>query len=338
MTQIWFDKLQQHPYVQELLALESKYTDRREFHANVKELLLKMGADKEFLSLVLKRNLEDTGWLNQAWSLYNIPYLHVYETDDFILKIHLFPPSKNWTPGVAAHAIHHHNNYILTTNAFFGSGYESLLFDKAVKVDPKTLRSGMRIRKHFHQQDWNPSMVDSWEPHIVFVPEALSATMLIWTPDKKRATDSLRNVGILKAIKGPLRKIIQALGMADKFGISRSHTYQWYAAADGKGFMAVEEEEYFAPTKAAVGPAIDDYSIQMVFAFVQRMGIADTDWIRQQYESKQFPSYFDKWVEKLLRGEAIEDVYHREEINIPQKRYTIADIYKSAGQVVPSNS
>lgn len=331
------DVLKNHPYIQELLALEARFPDRHEFHHNVKDLLLKMGSDREFLLQVIQRNFDDEGYLNQVWSLYNIPFFYVYETDDFNLKIHLFPAGKDWKPGQAAHAIHHHNNYILTTNAFFGSGYESILFGKDVKVDEKTLRTKMDIARHFHQKDWNPSMVDSWEPHIVFIPEKLSATMLIWTPEKKRATDSLRNVGLLKSIKKPLRKIIQLLGMEDTFGIAKGKTYQFYTAPDGNGFMAIEEEDYFAPTKAAKGPEVDDYSMQMAFGFLQRANLIDKAYLAEFKDRANTPDYYKKWIDKVLNDEVIEDVYHRTELNIPQKSYTFADIYKAVGQPAPAN-
>lgn len=324
--------LDQHPYIAELQRIEERFTDRYEFHANVKNLLLTMGSDKEFLKLVVKRNFEDTGYLRQEWSMYNIPYLLVHETDHYILKIHIFPTSENYKPGIAAHAIHHHNNYILTTNAFFGSGYETLLFEKDVKVDERTLKTSMKIRKRFHQKDLNPSMVDAWEPHIVFVPELLSATLLIWTPEKKRTTDGLRNVGFLKAIKTPLRKLIQMLGMEKNFGIAKAHTYQFYAAPDGNGFMAIEEEKYFAPSKAEKGTEVNNYCMQMLFSFMQKADLIDPDFFKTVLQNPELPEHYKRWIEKAINGETIPEVYHRKEINVPQKNYTLEDIYKAAGQ------
>lgn len=330
--------LEKDPYIQELMLLEKQYPERMEFHKKVEPLLLKMGKDKEFLKRIVRRNFDDEGYLQQEWSLYNIPYFHVYETDDFILKVHFFPKGENWVRGIAAHAIHHHNNYILTTNAFFGSGYETILFDKNVVTDPKTLRTTLKISKHFHQKDWNPSRVDAWEPHIVFIPEKFSATLLIWTPEKKRSTDTLKNVGLLKAIKGPLRKIIQMFKMESVFGIAKGNTYQYYAAPDGKGFMAIEEEEYFAPTKAAKGPDVDDYSMQMVFAFLQEADLLELEYLKEFRDRATTPPYYKKWIDKVLNGENVPEVFHRTEINIPQKTYTIQDIYKCAGEPLPQNA
>lgn len=324
--------IKDHPYITELLEMEKQFYDRYRFHESVKPLLLKMGADKEFLKLVVQRNLDDQGYLDQEWSAYNIPYFLIYETDDFILKIHLFPPAEKYVPGIAAHAIHHHNNYILTTNAFFGSGYESILFDKLVITDPQTLRTRMTIRRRFHQKDWNPSMVDAWEPHIVFLPETLSATLLIWTPERKRPTDTLRNLGLLKAMKRPLRRLIQTFGMEVAFGIAKGNTYQYYTAPDGKGFMAIEEDKYFAPSKAKKGTEINDKSMQLLFSFLQRAGIADKDYLKQRLEKPGLPEYYRKWIHMVLNDEPIPDVYHTTEINIPQKTYTLDDIVRAAAE------
>ena len=55
--------------------------DRAELHKQVGGLLQKMGADDEFIKLVIKRNFEDEGFLKQQWSEYNIPYFFIYERD-----------------------------------------------------------------------------------------------------------------------------------------------------------------------------------------------------------------------------------------------------------------
>lgn len=320
------ESLKNHPLIQKLLQLDGQYPDRNDFHENVKPLLLEMGKDKEFIKAIIRRNFDDPGYLGQEWSLYNIPYLHVYETDGFVLKIHLFPAVKNYQPGLAAHAVHHHNNYMLTTNAFFGSGYESLLFGKDFYTNENTLETKLTIKRHFHQRDWNPSMVDAWEPHLVFMPESLSATMLIWTPEKKRTTDALRNVSVLKAIKKPLRKIIQFFGMESRFGIAKKHTYQFYPHAQNNVMMAIEEEEYFSVTKAAKGDAINNYCMQILCGFIQQGDYVEKDYLQAFLNKTTPPDYFKFWVKKLVDGEKIEEVFHREEINIPQKKYTIEDI------------
>jgi len=320
--------LEKYNHLQRLLKLENETPNRQEFHQKVGPLLLEMGADKEFLKDIIRRNFLDEGYLKQEWSGYNIPFFYVYETEHFVLKLHLFPPDKEKRDNIAAHCIHHHNNYMLTTNAFFGSGYESMLFEKNPKVDPKTLEVEMKITKHFHQKDWNPSTVDSWEPHIVYIPQELSATLLIWTPEKKRTTDNLRQNPLLKSIKKPLRWFIHKLNLTQKFGIAEEFTYQFYPNPNGKGFKGIEESEYFAPTKAEKGPVVDEYSAQMIFAFIQRAGLFDKDFF--ETNRNKIPSYYHKFIDMIVAGENIPDVYHRTEINVPQKTYYREDVLGGA--------
>lgn len=323
--------LKDNPYVKSIVELSDSVDDRYEFHSRIAPILLQMGNDKEFLKEVIRRNFTDEGYLSQTWSLYNIPYFFVFENEHINIKIHIFPRHERKIDGIAAHCIHHHNNYLLTSNAFFGSGYESMLFEKNLSINENDLSLPMKIRKHFHQKDWNPSLVDSWEPHVVFIPEALSATLVVWTPDKKRSTDTLRSNPLLKAVKGPLRWAIQSFGWSDKFGISAKKTYQFYPKKDKSAFVAIEENEYFAPTRAAKGPEVDEYSMRMLFNFLQLADLIEPDFLKQVRNSSLTPSYYHKWIDMVLRNEMVPEVYHREEINIPSLAYTREDIMTAAG-------
>jgi hypothetical protein len=318
-----------HPYIKRLKELNQEYENRSDFHRHAGSILQEMGADKEFLKAVVKRNFDDEGYKEQVWSLYNIPFFFIYECTDFLLKIHFFPAMKDYKPGQAAHCIHHHNNYILTTAAIYGSGYESMLFDKKIEVDEKTLLTRMKVARHFTQKEFPVHTIDSWEPHVVFMPPAFSTTLQIWTPDKKRKTDALRNNPVLKALKAPLRKIIYWCGLERKVGISAQNTYQWYP--DGDHFKAILEEEYFGPTRNAKGPEVDLWSMQNVFIFIQRMGLVDHDYLKELRQRPDTPEAYLPWIDMVLQGEQIPDTWHRDSINIPRKTYRAEDIYTAAG-------
>lgn len=311
-------------YISQIEELNERFPDRKVFHQRTADVLLTMGKDQNFWHEVFRQNLTDKGYLQRRWSMYEIPFLYVYENDDYYVKVHLFVPLKTYEPHVVASAIHHHNNYLLTTYAAFGSGYETMLFEKDFTMDPITKEVNLKIREHFTQQDRPVHLVDAWEPHVVINPTSLSATLIMWSPDKKRITDSLRSNPLLKAIKSPLRKIIYALGFDSKLGIAAKDTHQYYVK-DGK-FYGVKEDEYFAPTKAQVGPEVDDYSIQTVFAFMQRMNFNDIEFLKSLKLNKDVPMCFHKWIDKLLSGEKIEDTYAKEQINVPGGKMMVNDI------------
>jgi len=320
-----------NPFVQKIIQLNRNFFDRHEFHKEAAKVLLEMGKDKNFWSEVFKQNLSDKGFLQHKWTMYEIPFFYVYECDDFYLKIHLFVPLKNYISNIAASAIHHHNNYLLTSYAAFGSGYESMLFEKNVEVNSKTKETKLKIRKHFHQKDEPVHLVDAWEPHVVINPVSLSATLVLWSPDKKRATDSLRSNPLLKAIKMPLRKIIYVLGLDKKIGIAAQETYQFYA--HNNKFYAVLEDEFFAPTRAQAGAEVDDYSVQTLFAFMQRMGFKDFEFLNHAKQSSDTPQYYHKWIDKIINGEEIKETYAKETINTPSRIMTVENILEANKQV-----
>ncbi|MDP2385481.1 MAG: hypothetical protein Q8M29_03860 [Bacteroidota bacterium] len=319
--------MKSNSFVNKIITLNREITDRYEFHKTASETLVSMANDKAFWNEVFKHNLTDKGYLQRKWTMYEIPFLYVHENDDFYVKVHLFVPLKTYEPHVVASAIHHHNNYLLTTYAAFGSGYETMLFEKEFETDPVTKETNLRIREHFTQQQRPVHLVDAWEPHVVVNPTSLSATVVLWSPDKKRATDSLRSNPILKAMKIPLRKLIYAFGMDKKVGIAAKETYQYYVK-DGK-FYGVLEDDYFAPTRAQAGPEVDDYSIQTVFAFMQRMGFDDIEFLKALKTNQDVPLYYHKWINKMIAGEVIEDTYAKENINVPSGRIMVDDILKA---------
>jgi hypothetical protein len=216
---------------------------------------------------------------------------------------------------------------MLTTYAAFGSGYETMLFEKDPQVNSQSYEVNLKIRKRFHQKDERVHLIDAWEPHVVINPTSLSATLHVWTPDKKRPTDGLRSNPILKALKSPLRKIIYTLGLDKKVGISARETYQFYT--QNNKFYGILEDDFFSTTLAQGGSEVDDYSVQTVFAFMQRMGFKDFEFLKQVKQSPYTPLYFHKWIDKMIHGDEIKDTYAKESINIPGGIMTIEDIIRT---------
>ncbi|MFO0356658.1 MAG: hypothetical protein ACK50A_06860 [Sphingobacteriaceae bacterium] len=316
--------MKDNSYIKQVIELNEKYSDRYQFHLKAGELLEVMAKDKNFWFEIFKQNLTDEGYLKRKWTMYDIPFLYVYECDDFYLKVHLFVPLSNYEPHIMASAIHHHNNYMLSTYAAYGSGYETMLFEKEFTIDPLTKKTNLKIREHFTQQERPLHLIDAWEPHVVINPTSLSATLIVWSPDKKRVTDSLRSNPLLKALKTPLRKLIYLLGIDKKVGIAAKDTFQFYVK-DG-GYYAIKEDEFFSVTRNQSGPEVDDYSIQTVFAFMQRMGFKDVDFLESVKKSSTTPQYFHKWIDMLINNVKINDTYAKSIINIPGGMNTVKDI------------
>jgi hypothetical protein len=119
--------------------------------------------------------------------------------------------------------------------------------------------------------------------------------------------------------------------MDKKLGIAAKDTFQFYTK-DNK-FIAIPEDDFFEPTRNAKGPQVDDYSIQTVFAFMQRMNFKDMDFIRSLKQSKEVPAYYHKWIDMFLKNEPIPDTFAKETINIPGGVMTIDDILSANKKV-----
>jgi hypothetical protein len=319
--------MKNNSYIKQILELNESLIDRKEFHTAVGKLLPKMGSDKLFWNEVFKMNLSDKGYLSRQWTMYEIPFFYVYECDDFFLKVHLFCPLQSYEKNVLASTIHHHNNYMLTTFAAYGSGYETFLFEKNPITNEETKETKLKITMHFTQKDMPVHLIDAWEPHCVVNPETLSATLNFWSPDKKRTTDKLRGNPLLKFFKTPLRKVIYLLGLDKTVGIAAKNTYQWYPY-NGK-FIGVLEDDYFAPTRAESGAIVDDYSIQTVFYFLQKMGFDDFDFLKKMLTNPDVPPYYHKWINMFIEGKEISVTYAKATINVPNKTITVKEVIET---------
>ncbi|MES2836984.1 MAG: hypothetical protein V4667_05640 [Bacteroidota bacterium] len=319
--------MKNNKWVSEIINISNQVENRLDFHHKAGTILPQMQNDKGFWEEVIKRNFTDEGYLNRNWTLYDIPFFYIYENEDFYLKVHIFPPAKNYNDFEVAHCIHHHNNYIITTLAAFGSGYRTFLFEKEIDINPVTKETKLKIKEHFSQQERPVHTVDAWQPHVVINPISLSATINLWSPDKKRATDKFRSNPILKALKSPLRKIIYALKLDKSVGISAKETHQFYIK--DKKFWAILEDDYFAPTRNAKGDNAAEYCLQSVFCFVQRVGFSDMQFLEQMKTNKSVPKSYHKWIDMILKGEQIPDTFAKEEINTLIPKTYLKDIIEA---------
>jgi hypothetical protein len=312
-----------HKYIKKLVELEQALPNRLEFHRASHETLLKIGKDQDFLKAIIRKNLTDSGFLNFEWSQFNIPFFYVYENDHMVVKIHLFPRDKDGDTTLAAHAVHHHNNYILSTNAFYGSGYEAFLFEKNPEVSDN-LTAQLRVKQQFHQNEVNPHIVESWQPHVVICPESFSATILIWTPDQKRSTDKFRQHPLLKPIKKQIKWLAYALGLDKKIGVAAKHTFQFFP--ENNSFKAIREEDYFKFAKANKGDEINSFAAQMICYFLQGCELIEPEFLQDLLIQEALPAYYIPFINKLLKNEPIEEEFHFSDLNIPQKRFFTGDI------------
>jgi len=310
--------------LKKIIELNNSLLDRRSLHQQIGPLLQALGSDKSFWNEVIKQNLSDQNFLNRKWTMYEIPFFYVYECDDFNMKVHLFPSLESKKTNILASAIHHHNNYLLTTYAAFGSGYETFLFEKNPTTHEVTKETNLKITHQFKQKEKKIHLIDSWVPHAVVNPESFSATLVFWSSDKKRTTDKLRSNPLLKYFKTPLRKLIYNLGLDENLGIAANKTYQWYP--QNNKFIGILEDDFFAPTRAMTGKEVNDYSAQSIFYFIQNIGFDDFEFIKSLKSNKDVPIYYHQWIDLFLNKQTIPETFAKAEINVPNKTITTEEV------------
>jgi len=55
--------------------------------------------------------------------------------------------------------------------------------------------------------------------------------------------------------------------------------------------------------------------------------------LKQVRANRETPAYYYKWIDMVLRNEKVPEVFHREEINIPIRAYTRADILAASAAI-----
>jgi hypothetical protein len=309
----------------EIRSLSELESDRRQFHANAHPLLRELGKPEQ-IHEIFERNLIDSGYLHRQWSTYEIPFLFIDETDHFYLKFHVFPPVASRDKEKAANIIHHHNNYLLTSLTVQGPGYHTLHFDPELGKQNQSQLTA-RITKDFFHGSNEFSFVDSYEPHLVFNMDALTTTLVLWSPDRKLPTDSLRNNRVIKPFKKPVLKVVKALGLSRQIGVADKKVYQWYVE-NGK-IIQILEEDYFGMYKAVTGPEVDDFYTQAVCKFVQQSGYTNKEFLRPLIDKQNTPKHWQKWLSYLIEDKEIPEVFGKEEFNIPSKRMMLEDVRKT---------
>ena len=111
----------------------------------------------------------------------------IFYINNIDLKYHVFSPCCSEKKENAAYLIHHHGNYILSSFVFFGSGYKSIHFEKKILKNQDGTFS-LKVDKTISHIKGNINIVPSLVPHFVSNVESTTATIVLWSEDKKSET------------------------------------------------------------------------------------------------------------------------------------------------------
>jgi hypothetical protein len=267
-----FKNLISDPLVSNIIKLSEKIDDRYLFHSKSYDSM-KIMSELEFISKVFEANLMDENFLYKKWADYEIPHLIIYQDKIIDLKYHIFSPCSSGKIENASYLIHHHGNNILSSYVFYGSGYNSIHFDKKI-LKNQYGNFNLTVDKKISHTKGNYNIVPSWVPHFVSNVESTSATIVLWTEDNVPDTNSC----------------------------STNEIRMNYFYENGE-YYGINEEEFTTEINRISNFEIDsEKHIQAICYLIQEMGYVNNVFLKNIINNVRTPKKWIKYLKLLLKN------------------------------------
>lgn len=285
--------------------------DRYEAHRQAAPVLDRMARNPLIMHDVIRKNLMSDNLFTSKKTAPVIGF-DIEIKRNYTFSAHCFFPLPNRAKNISHNWIHHHDHSLLTTiNAFGEEGYFSYLFNTDYKYDPQTKRaSNLHIEKEFTHSLYNIEFCDAFVPHVVFWPPTLTITYALWSFDHVPKFNAIRDSSFFQAIKGPLKKLIGIFKVEKALDVE-TETEDRQFAPEGDHFVCVGNKQYAIADNA-------NY-LQNLFYILQETGFKDEAFLGNLKMRAQAKERADvvNWIEKLLNGVQIEDLYDPAQLNTP---------------------
>ena len=183
-----FKDFQPDPLIKKILVLNNKYGNSLKFHKKC-STVIKEFSNPEFITNVFKQYISNKNFLNKKWKSYEIPHLVIYENEDISIVYNIFNPTANEGSEIAAHLIHHHQSFILSSYIMAGPGYHTIEFEKEVKYLNENNSYILKPSKSFLHKKDKVNILQENIPHLIFnVPET-TISIALWTEKKEEKFD-----------------------------------------------------------------------------------------------------------------------------------------------------
>ena len=309
------DKL--NHYVSAIASIFKQEKNRYEAHRKAAPVLKEMGADKEVLFDVFRKNLLDEAFINKPRHYPTIAF-EIFQDDNVGISGNCFMPLPDRSTDLSFQSIHHHGKLLLTTVAAFGPGYESIVFKKGFVVNKENQTASMQIEKQYQFGPGNMEFVDSDQPHVVFFPKDASITFAMWAYAKSNAaTQGLKNSFLIKKFKEPIRKGLKALGLLDKAGVNLVENFDFYP--EQKQIKVLKNRINFQE-------GTNENFLTNVFYVLQRAGFNDTEFL--QSLKKKYPDHkvLHQLIDRFVSGATIKDEFYDFHKNVKYVNLSKQDI------------
>ena len=215
------------------------------------------------------------------------------------LKYHVFSPCCSEKKENAAYLIHHHGNYILSSFVFFGSGYKSIHFDKEIlKNQDGTFN--LKVDKIISHINGNINIVPSWVPHLVSNVESTTATIVLWSEDKKSKT----------------------------FNNATNEIRMNYFYENGRYYGVNEQEFLFEISKISDFEIESEKHIQAICNLMQQIGYSNNIFLKKIINNSNTPKSWVKYLKLLFLEKNIGPPIFNMKINTLNKEIRIENIEK----------
>ncbi len=162
--------------------------DRYTAHEKVKKYFEELCSDMKFIHRALKDCIVDPKFLNNADNL----FFYLLVEGDVMIAINLFPPIYDREKNITHDNIHHHGWRLLTTGVISGNGYETINFVKKSHEKVSNNEVKLEIENMYRHTLGGSKFIDSDQAHVVFRPETTSATLALWSANKKLGNQKIK--------------------------------------------------------------------------------------------------------------------------------------------------
>ena len=224
--------------------------------------------------------------------------------------LNAFYPLPDRRRDVSHNWIHHHGERILSTVNTHGiAGYDSMLFDKVAPPYGGSKDYQLRISKEYSHTLHNLELIPALVPHVVFIPDNLTLTLTIWSPERF-GIESLRGMFWAQKLKKSLSGVAGKVNLKRPVkAVVRNSARQF--APVGNTFRNVGHLEY--------SPSVNSTVMQNIFYLLGQVNFTDESvlqTIKNVATERKRVDVIDL-VNKYLAGEIIPDLYDPAHLNTP---------------------
>ncbi len=304
-----------------------KNQSRHASHKIAAPLVLEMCKNKAILYEIIRNNLvDDKLFTNQQHG--PVIGFDIVIQRDYTFSAHAFFPVPNRADNISHNWIHHHDHSLLTTgNAFGEKGYKSMLFNMDYHLDPTTKKvTNLKVTKEFSHPLHNIEFIDAFEPHVVYLPSALTITYALWSFDYLPKLDLLRSNPLIKLFKSPLKKIINIFKIEKALAVETETDDRQFATENGE-FVCVGNLQYIPTSNATY--------LQNLFYLLQQVKFDDAIFLSELKKRAAAKGRNDvvELIDKLMNGIPINDEMDYNQFNSKGMNFTYESVLEASKKI-----